>query len=364
MRDTVCQHRTDSACVTGINANTFVDFMEHYGKTFTSSNSVDNLTLHRASKLMRPPFRRIFDQGQRHSNCPVVFWRLDNGRSIAVSQCFPPVYTSAQSYPLWPRYTGPSDYRSNEVTTDPNYSARFDSACVPQSYEGFNWGYYKVTNGARESTIVDVNNVANTAVHENFMSTYDQGDNGEPCATTQRNAQVRIRCASDPQYQGAAACGSAVDPGVIQGNCTVSEMAFGGCICGFQYVPPCQISVTMLMDCGRSQSDVAYSYMNVTDVTVYICITLFVFAVLTSKTKVRGPVKLMKLKTEKSAALGPLLTVLVWLGCYTAPVVGLSQPRSVAEVESFNMEIEDRHALDLGHVRHAATGRHEDVGAT
>jgi len=95
----------------------------------------------------------------------------------------------------------------------------------------------------------------------------------------------------------------------------------------------------MLADCGEGDP-IAYNYMNVTDVTAYAVLVLFMFLAVNTKQKTRGPVKMDILKTEKTMEVGVLFGLLTWLGLHT-------HRTELAVVDNRNPAVEKKD--DVGH---------------
>lgn len=177
-----------------------------------------------------------------------------------------------------------------------------------------NYGYYVNTLGSGERRMAGRDQVLRTAHYEDFIMTFKYGDEGFPCRKTPRAAKVYVRCSD--RYAG---CWDS--PLMQKENCTAAEHASGGCICGFQIVPPCEIYIYVYAHCGRRSGSLHYAYMNATDVTVYIFVSLVVTCILVQKSGWRsgGKSKVPQLRTEQVMHHGALSWFCSWFGFEDAP---------------------------------------------
>jgi len=147
---------------------------------------------------------------------------------------------------------------------------------------GHNYGYYIHTLGSG-ITMLDKQHTAQSSIIEtgkldDFVASYEQGDQGFPCAASPRNTKVYIRCRHnwDRCWDSPT-----MDPEKSNQPCTALEWANGGCMCGFLAVPPCTLKAYVLVDCGSILDEIRYSWLNLKEVLAYAVMVAFGFVVLT-----------------------------------------------------------------------------------
>jgi len=182
-------------------------------------------------------------------------------------------------YAVWTAY-GPTEYTDGLQHSNAGGEHKM----------GHTLGYYQTTVGAGRQEFVDEAGIFRSQIQDSFVSTYHNGDRGEPCARTGRQAHVKIRCTD---RFGKCQAGSN-----IASNCTQYQLDYGGCLCNFEHVTSCASDITVLVRCG-TPVDNKYIWWNWTDLGCWVGIILFIYFVLTLKSAA---------KVGAQTAIVPLLT--------------------------------------------------------